>query len=180
MADGSQQGSTPSWYRVVKDTHDRHKEGFRHDYLVPLRNNFMCASLLSPLILSRLSLSLSSYICTHLISHSLCNDREGFPSPENKIGLQSFTLWGFFRQMHTQSSNGLYPIIYYYALYIIIYVLYNYIFTWRLCEMQSFAYFLMVNGDKLNHYRYQYAMYSLRGVLSEVCLTLSPLISLPN
>ena len=39
MTDGCH-GNSSSWYRVLKDTQDKHRNTFQHEYLAPLRNNF--------------------------------------------------------------------------------------------------------------------------------------------
>ena len=56
MTDGCH-GNSSSWYRVLKDTQDKHRNTFQHEYLAPLRNNF--------------TLVTTGHSPTHLLTHSL-------------------------------------------------------------------------------------------------------------
>ena len=62
MADGCH-GNSSSWYRVLKDTQDKHRNTFQHEYLAPLRNNFTLVTT------GHLLTHLPTY--THSLTHTL-------------------------------------------------------------------------------------------------------------
>ena len=74
MADGCH-GNSSSWYRVLKDTQDKHRNTFQHEYLAPLRNNFTLVttghSHTYPPILTHSLTHSHTHSLTHSHTHSL-------------------------------------------------------------------------------------------------------------
>ena len=100
MADGCH-GNSSSWYRVLKDTQDKHRNTFQHEYLTPLRNNFTLVTTghshtYPPILTHSLTHSLThtlTHSLTHTLTHSLTHSHtHSLTLPLTHSLTHSFTL----------------------------------------------------------------------------------------